>query len=47
MAELIFWCVLLVIGIAIMGTAIYLSRKPVELDHNPHADDFNKDIWED
>ena len=46
MAELIFWCVLLVVGISIVGAGIYWDRKPIELDHDPHADDFNKDIWE-
>ena len=34
------------IGISIVGAGIYWDRKPVELDHDPHADDFNKDIWE-
>ena len=45
--ELIFWIFALIIAIAFVGGCVYWSRKPIELDHDPHADDFNKDIWED
>ena len=45
--ELIFWIVALVIALGVIGGAFYWERKVNDpFYHDPHADDFNKDLWE-
>ena len=44
MGEAIFY---VLVAIAIIGWGAYTAKKEEIVLHDPHADDFNKDIWED
>lgn len=44
MYEIIFY---VIVALAIIAWGVHKVKREEVVLHDPHADDFNKDIWED